>query len=469
MKEYNRYFKILFLIFVLLILILSLNFKNTLAYQSLDLSCEFKRVLKKGDKGLDVLCLQIFLIKEGFLPKNSKIQGYYDEITKRAVKRWQEKNNLRPSSGIFSLSSIKFYNTHYLKSKTFSENFFILNKNEILDQKIVWPEIKDDEILITSKGLSKIDEYLKFYFQKLDFFDKIKENSELLKELNLIFEESIQIKNLPVFSSYVYFLNFLKEEEKDLTKLEKRINLLQEIFKNKIKKLKALEVSNELKDFHKDMIAENYLELRLIEKFYDYKQNRITKEIFFKNLHEYDKLMSKKSADIKNKILTFYLKDRINQLLKNGNLVFKDSIGSFFIKKTQAQISPFPNFSLRQRNFFPFGGKITFIFPCTCVNSLDYGNLFGVKGFFIYVTGVRGGNFFASQSFLSSPLFYSYKSLAPSSWILGLAESKEIRCGVTMDYACGFLGNATCYYCQFLYFAFGEIIMAGTSLPINIF
>lgn len=67
------------------------------------------RSLKVGDRGNDVIKLQVGLQWLGFFPANQEVTGYYGGITRQAVKDFQRRYSLN-ETGIMDLNSINKFN-----------------------------------------------------------------------------------------------------------------------------------------------------------------------------------------------------------------------------------------------------------------------------------------------------------------------------------------------------------------------
>jgi peptidoglycan hydrolase-like protein with peptidoglycan-binding domain len=336
---------ILFLSLVAILFFLKLVFAEN---QKNFVRCNFTRTLKIGSRGLDVFCLQVLLYQEGFLQNPLKSAGYYNLETKQAVKKWQAKNKISPTTGIFGPISISFYKNYYLQKNstsfhTSTENNSTpslpeIEKPEIVEKKLLTlSEIKDEEIKISPQGYSTFEDYLKFYFT--DFNENlnniINQDSEMSQYLQTIFAEAEKKKEIPSFSPYVYIKNYL-DGNTQIDDLNKRLLFLRKFYEIKINELKKIEIDTKLKDLHKKFIANDYLEITLIDKFYAYQKGEISKNDLTQILNEYEKL--------KNKLLLethSFTADRVFSVL------------SFFIKKVEAVTLP----------FIPFGGKIISVFP----------------------------------------------------------------------------------------------------------
>ena len=352
------------------------------------IKCNFNRTLKIGSRGLDVFCLQVLLYQEGFLQNPLKSAAYYNLVTKEAVKQWQIKNKITPVDGIFGTTSISFYKTFYLK--------------KIQNNLLTFPEIKDEEIKISPRGYSKSEDYLKFYLT--DFNENlnkiINQDSEMFQYLQTIFTEVEQKGEIPSFSPYVYIKNYLDGNTR-IDDLNKRLLFLRKFYETKINELKKIEIDSKIKNLHKNFIANDYLEIALIDKFYAYQKGEILQNYLNQILNEYEKF--------KNKLL---LETQGLSLSLNKSR----SVLSFFIKNVEAIISP----------FVPFGGKIISVLPCPC--SLGFVDTIGPP---------RPATIFIPQSFLTSPLNHLWKQiLTPGVWTLGLYFHWSIPCLVYVGTAC---------------------------------
>jgi peptidoglycan hydrolase-like protein with peptidoglycan-binding domain len=348
--------------------------------------CNFNRTLKIGSRGLDVFCLQVLLYQEGFLKNPLKSAAYYNLETKEAVREWQIKNKIIPADGVFGINSIAFYNKFYLR------------KSE--ESLLTLPEIKDEEIKISPQGYSMSEDYIKFYFT--DFNENlnniINQDSEMSQYLQTIFAEAEKKKEITSFSPYVYIKNYL-DGNTQIDDLNKRLLFLRKFYEIKINELKKIEIDTKLKDLHKKFIANDYLEITLIDKFYAYQKGEISKNDLTQILNEYEKL--------KNKLL-----------LEAQNLTVNRAfyILSFFIKKVEAVTLP----------FIPFGGKILSVFPCTCS-----------FGFVDTIGPPRPAIIFIPITFLASPFNHLWKQiLTPGVWTLGLYFTPPKPCLIWVKKVC---------------------------------
>jgi hypothetical protein len=348
--------------------------------------CNFNRTLKIGSRGLDVFCLQVLLYQEGFLKNPLKSAAYYNLETKEAVREWQIRNKIIPADGVFGINSIAFYNKFYLR------------KSE--ESLLTLPEIKDEEIKISPQGYPTPEDYLKFYLTGFNenLIKIITQDSEMSQYLQTIFAGVEEKKEIPSFSSYIYIKNYLYDNTQ-IGDLNKRLLFLKKFYEIKINELKKIEVNSKLEELHKKFIANDYLEITLIDKFYAYQKGEISKNDLTQILNEYEKL--------KNKLL-----------LETQNLTFNRAfyILSFFIKKVEAVTLP----------FIPFGGKILLVFPCTC--SFGFVDIIGPP---------RPAIIFIPIVFLASPFNHLWKQiLTPGVWALGLYFLPPMPCLIWVKKIC---------------------------------
>jgi peptidoglycan hydrolase-like protein with peptidoglycan-binding domain len=392
--------------------------------------CNFTRTLKIGSRGLDVFCLQVLLYQEGFLQNPLKSAGYYNLETKQAVKKWQAKNKISPTTGIFGPISISFYKNYYLQKNstsfhTSTENNSTpslpeIEKPEIVEKKLLTlSEIKDEEIKISPQGYSTFEDYLKFYFT--DFNENlnniINQDSEMSQYLQTIFAEAEKKKEIPSFSPYVYIKNYL-DGNTQIDDLNKRLLFLRKFYEIKINELKKIEIDTKLKDLHKKFIANDYLEITLLDKFYAYQKGEISKNDLTQILNEYEKL--------KNKLL-------LETHSLTADRVF--SVLSFFIKKVEAV------------TFIPFGGMIISVIPCTCPTPY---------GFVDQIGPPRPAIIFIPNTFLASPLNHLWRQiLTQGVWTLGLYFTPPKPCLIWVKNKCAPASIQP----------WGTIFRSGTSLP----
>ncbi|MFT5037052.1 MAG: peptidoglycan hydrolase-like protein with peptidoglycan-binding domain, partial [Candidatus Azotimanducaceae bacterium] len=69
--------------------------------------CTVKKSLNIGSRGEDVECTQKFLIEEGFYTYPGGATGYYGPVTKAAVARWQQANNISNTGSIGIASRVQ--------------------------------------------------------------------------------------------------------------------------------------------------------------------------------------------------------------------------------------------------------------------------------------------------------------------------------------------------------------------------
>jgi len=397
------------IIFLLIVLFFGFLSKLVLAENKKSfINCNFTRTLKITMRGLDVFCLQVFLYKEGFLKDILKSPAYYDLNTKKAVIEWQNKNQIFPANGIFDARSIDFYNKHYKE----------------IESLLKPPEVKDDEIQISPTGYSDILEYLKFYFTGINF-NKDPNLSQFFQDISKEIEEK---KKVPSFFSFVYIKDYLDGNKNNLTEINKRLLFLKRFYEVRIEELKKIKIAFNLKDIHKKFLVHDYLEIILIDKFFEYQQGKISKGDMVKILKEYEDFRAKLSREIQNIILSF------NKTKSNYSLFFYSIINKlFFIKETKAITLP----------FIPFGGIITVVIPCPCS-----------FGFTIIISPPVPAAIYVPFPFLASPLNFMWKLIVvPGVWALGLYFPGAPPCLIFTEEEC-----------IPIFQPIGTIFMSGTSL-----
>jgi hypothetical protein len=389
MVSFSNIIKRYLIVIILLLSFISILFLSNLVFaenQKNFFRCNFTRVLKIGSRGLDVFCLQVLLYQEGFLQNPLKSVAYYNLETKKAVREWQIKNKIMPTTGVFGTSSITFYNTFYLRKSEKS--------------LLTLSEIKDEEIKISPQGYSTAEDYLKFYFTGFNenLAKIINQDSEMSQYLQTIFSEAEEKKEIPSFSSYIYIKNYLNGDAQ-IGDFNKRLLFLRKFYDVKINELKKIEIEAKLKDLHKKFIVNDYLEITLIDKFYAYQKGEIPKNDLIQILNDYEKLKNKLLLEIQNLAV-----NRATSLL------------TFFIKAVEAVMLP----------FIPFGGKILFVFPCTCS-----------FGFVDTIGPPRPAIIFIPIVFLASPLNHLWKQiLTPGVWTLGLYFLPPVPCLIWAGLIC---------------------------------
>ena len=398
-RLHSNYFRQIIIIFVIanvgFIFILFLS-KLVLAENERNLiNCNFTRTLEMSMRGNDVACLQFFLHQEGFLKKLPLTIGFYDRETKKAVRRWQIKNKIFPATGIFDARSIDFYIKNYLNK----------NKEQPTKSLINLPEIKDEEIQISSDGYSDVIEYLKFYFIGINF-NKYPDLLEYFRDIGREVEEK---KQIPSFFSYAYVKNYLDGKDKNLDALNRRLLFLKrfnEVIKEELKKTK---VSPNLKEIHKKFLINSYLEILIIDKFFEYQEKEISKDDLIKILNQYADLRNRLVIETTNKIMSIIGEDTVT-LPKRILSLYKILEKVFMVKEAKGQIS-----SLILR---PFGGKVLSVTFCSCT-----------FGFTIIVGPPRPAIIFVPITFLSSPLNHLWKMIIlPMVWSIGLYIPVLVPC-----------------------------------------
>jgi hypothetical protein len=376
-------------IIILLLSLISILFLSKLVLaenQKNFVRCNFIKILKIDSWGLDVFCLQVLLYQEGFLQNPLKSAAYYNSETEKAVREWQIKNNIMPANGVFGNSSIAFYNKFYLRK--FEKSLLTL------------PEIKDEEIKISSQGYSNSEDYIKFY---LTGFNKnltkiINQDSEMLQYLKTISVGTEKKKEVLSFSPYVYIKNYLTGGI-NIDDLNRKLIFLRKFYEIKINELKKIEVDAKLKDFHKKFIVNDYLEITLIDKFDAYRRGEISKDDLDQILSKYEKFKNKLVLEVQS-----FAVGRNRFLL------------SFFIKTVEAIAS----------SYTPFGGRILSVTNCTC--SSGYTDIIGPPRFAII---------FIPYTFSSSPLNSLWRQITTEGvWALGLYTTPPEPCLIWVGEAC---------------------------------
>ena len=376
--------------------------------------CNFNRTLKIGSRGLDVFCLQVLLYQEGFLQNPLKSAGYYNLETKQAVKKWQAKNKISPTTGIFGPISISFYKNYYLKKisinpQTSTENNFTLSlpeieKSEIAEKKLlILPEIKDEEIKISSEGYSDIIEYLQFYLTDFNknLVDDLSKNQDIFNQLQKIFIESQDKNEVFSFSAYVHLSKYLYGHEDDLENLNNKLLFLKKFYEIKVNKLKEIKISSNLKDIHKKFILNDYAEVILIDKFFEHQKGKIGQDDLKGLLKEYENFRNDLVIDIQKQI----------------SIPETSKLRRTFIKEVNAAV---------KLPFTPFGGKILSVIPCTCS-----------AGFAVVIGPPRPAIIFVPIAFLASPLNHLWRQiLTPGVWALGLYFPPPVPCLVYAGITC---------------------------------
>ena len=368
------------------------------------INCEFTRTLRMFMRGSDVACLQSFLYQEGFLKKPPSQPGYYDRETKKAVIRWQVQNKIFPATGIFGPKSIDFYKEHYLNK----------NKDQSIKNLLNLPQIKDEEIQISPDGFSDVVEYIRFYLTGIDFIGEINKDPKMAQYFENFIKEAEEKNQLPNFSPYVYIKDYL-ERKISINDLNQRLLFLKKIYEIKIKELKKVKISSDLKDVHKNFIFSDYLEIFLIDKFFEYQKGEISENELIKILDAYEKLRDKLLIEITNMINNL-LKDILKPVSKHPSFLYSILKEIFFIKKAEAVISPFK----------PFGGRILLVINCTCS-----------WGFTIVIGPPKPAILFVPYWFLASPLNHMWKQIIkPGVQSLGLYTVPAPPCLIWVGPTC---------------------------------
>jgi hypothetical protein len=401
--------------FLILFFLTVLFFSIYKITNSQSLNCNFERILKIGSRGLDVLCLQIFLKNEGYFDNFLKFAGYYNLITKKAVMEWQKNNKISPANGIFDEKSINFYNEKYKKIKK--------------EKEIQFLSLDENDIQISNEGYSNLYDYIKFYLN-IDLINK--DDSELMNYSKKLIEEFNNKKEIPSFFPITYIKDYLENKDNDINKLKERLNFLRKIFEIRLEKLKNTKINVSLKEIHKKFIYFDLLEIALLDKFNEFLDKKIEKNIFLTFLNKYEEIQNKNTEDIKGIIRT--------QLNISENNKFFNSLMSLLIgNNVFAQIV----------NKI-FGGKILNVITCDC---------FGIYGYTIQIGPPRQAIIFVPISYLASPLNFLWKQITKLGvWALGLYIPVSPVCTYTICTPDGCYCPPTNIQPQ------GTIFMSGTSL-----
>lgn len=414
--------KILFFI-CLLIIYLFLPFK---IFAQKEQICEFSRWLYIGAKGEDVKCLQEFLKNEGFFKYPFGPTGYYGIFTKKAVEEWQKVNEIKPVSGYFGSKSYLKYLDIILKKteiKTTSSQITSINKFNFTTFELLHiPQIQDSEFKISENGLKDFIEYLKRYNLLEIPIDSTKINILFSKiEINSKSDDYSLIPHLLIEETF-------NNPEVDINKITQKLEVLENFFQEKIKIVKELNIHPDLKEIHRILYITDLLTIDLIKKFKEYQNNNLSRDMFEKYLKEYKIFIEATDTEISQKFFKkFYLQN------KRQNKFF--TVLNIFLNKLVKPVYAF--------GIVHFGGKVLKKTSCFC--PLPGGILFSVSS-------PRGGTFFASSIFLTSPLFYKWKKLDEGVWVLGNAFDQPVVCGFPSMYGCTIFGIGK------------PVFMMGTSL-----
>ena len=365
-------------------------------------SCQFERNLFPSLKGDDVKCLQTYLKQSGYF--NGPITGYYGNLTKEAVRKWQKANNIFPAHGYFSLISRKFYLSLFSKQELADQS------KQQKQQGLILPEVKDDEIIIdNNNGFNQIDLYFKHIF--VDNTPKIDYN-----KVQQLFETE-------PFSLEFLIDKALNDKNFNEQMIKQKAELFENFYQQRLAILKKVPINKNLNNLHKIFIINDTLSQELAIKFKNYLDGVITKEEFNNYYQEYKNKINFLRNSLKLTSLK-YFDNKIN---------FLSLLMNFLIKPVFAQLS---------LGFQPFGGRIISIVPCTC----NAGRL-------IYVGPPRPIILFVPFGFEASPLLYLWKNInTPGVWLLGLAHRIPVPCFTGSPPTCTPVGSGLLIY------------MTGTSL-----
>jgi hypothetical protein len=274
------------------------------------------------------------------------------------------------------------------------------------------PIINDQEIIIDSSGVKTTEDYIIYFLKNSSniSFDG-KKFETVLKDENKIFLLVPQLAEKAV-------------KEGVNQQIKESLLVQKEFIDAKLTFLKSIKVSGGTVSLHKKMIGFDKLTLELLQKTLDLESNKISKTELDNYFNRYQAL-----AEFER-----------NKLLKEVGLAMEKPDP---FKKLITWLGLEDWFYVWAAGLPPFGGAIVTPIYCTC-------NL----GFWIVVgppTPPVSGSLFVPLSFIGSPLFFSYESLRPSAWWLGLYTPAIIPCLQYVGIACVPVG-------------FGNLIyMTGTS------
>ncbi len=105
-------------------------------------ACSVASTLTVGSRGAEVACLQNHLIKDAHLQLSSAT-GYFGELTKSAVIKWQEKNGV-PNTGVFGPLSRAVFSGHH--EDTASAAMQMMHEHKPIDVS-TWPSVPSVSIV----------------------------------------------------------------------------------------------------------------------------------------------------------------------------------------------------------------------------------------------------------------------------------------------------------------------------------
>lgn len=437
--------------FILAIVLLNFNFsfaQNENNDQGNKNVCVFLRKLKIGSKGKDVKCLQEYLKELNLF--NYKPTGYYGFITRKAVLKWQEINNLSPT-GIFETTSrLKYYslisskkeNKSDFKEEEKKENF-IFESNTTTNLFAI--SVEDKDIIIDENGVKDLGGYFQNFTlkindsenyrnitQKMFVFSSTTPTSTIListtsttstltstTSILTIDADKSLFKPDESFLPENFVENNLKFDSDKKEKLKEKSFLLKEMIRLQLEERKKIPVHPDIKEFHKMFIFSEALGVELLNKYLDYLDNKINEKEIKLYLDEYNKKIQQKRRNLIDEILKLSISKNLLD-----TIFYKFLTNLFFLlpKQTLASLPV----------FYPFGGKIvTNPFFCTCS-----------WGYLIYIGPPKPVNLFVPWWFLVSPLLFMYKNiLTPGVWVLGLSFYEvTIPCLIYVGTGCAPIG-----------------------------
>lgn len=113
-------------------------------------SCAISGTLTVGSRGEEILCLQQHLIKDGLLDI-SPATGYFGELTKSAVIKWQEKNGV-PNTGVFGPLSRTAFSAHYEMSVS-AAPMPMMHAHQPIDVS-TWPSVPSVSIVANPDAMA---------------------------------------------------------------------------------------------------------------------------------------------------------------------------------------------------------------------------------------------------------------------------------------------------------------------------
>jgi|GEM_PF-1547945 len=351
-----------------------------------DSTCNFYRSLSLGSRGDDVKCLQAYLQKEGFFSYTGGLTGYFGPVTKSAVSKWQAKNGVSPSLGYFGPIS----RAKYKEIVVLNNNFPPITTIPI-SSTVSLPTVKDDEIVIAPGGVSTTEDYLTKFFDDISTstfpFDTKRFNYALKDENGILLF-------IPNLAEKAINDGVVSQDVKNSLEIQRDFICAQ------LDYLKNMRVyGDEAISLHKKLIGFHRLTIQLSQKILDFGNGKISKAELSDFFEQYKKL-----GDSERK-----------NLLKSSGVAAREPN---LIKRIISFLGIEDQIYVLAANLIPFGGQIDYPIPCLC----DPGDSL------LSVGPPSSVTLYVSAGFLSSPLFYDYKSLRPGAWWLGLHESISRPC-----------------------------------------